>query len=241
MVTLFSGQVIAGLSLSTLRSSAQVQGSSAPTADSAAGLAKVLSQLDAAAARFQSAQAEFAWDQYTSVVQSHDVQKGTIAFRRGLKATAMIAHIRTDNDQPSPKDVLFKDGAVQLYQPLIKQETILQTGANQQQFESYSTLGFGSSGKDLAASWNVSYLGQEKVDSVDTAKLDLVPRHPTPNAMFTHITIWMDTAHSTSLRQQFFEPSGDYRTATYTNIRLNNAPDNIFEIKIPKGTNIIRK
>ncbi|HEY0785383.1 MAG TPA: outer membrane lipoprotein-sorting protein, partial [Acidobacteriaceae bacterium] len=49
-----------------------------PAAAPAAGLAgapgtgqleQVLAQLDAAAARFQSAQAEFAWDQYTAVVQ----------------------------------------------------------------------------------------------------------------------------------------------------------------------------
>ena len=61
----------------------------------------------------------------------------------------MVAHIKTDNDQPSPKDVLFRDGEVRLYQPAIKQETILAAGANRQQYESYSTLGFGGSGKDL--------------------------------------------------------------------------------------------
>jgi outer membrane lipoprotein-sorting protein len=231
--------IVAGLAIGMMGLSSTV--ASAASQAGSPGLDKVLSELDAAAARFQSAQADFAWDQYTSVVQSHDIQKGVIAFRRGSKATAMVAHIRTDNDQPSPKDVLFKDGQVDLYQPAIKQETILQTGPNQQQYESYSTLGFGSSGKDLAASWNVNYLGQEKIDGVDTAKLDLTSKHPTPNPMFTHITIWMDTAHSTSLRQQFFEPSGDYRTATYTNIRLNNSPDSMFEIKVPKGTNVVRK
>jgi outer membrane lipoprotein-sorting protein len=174
-------------------------------------------------------------------VQSHDVQKGVIAFRRGSKSTAMVAHIKTDNDQPSPKDVLFKDGEVRLYQPAIKQETILAAGANRQQYESYSTLGFGGSGKDLSASWNVSYQGMEKIDGTDTAKLDLTSKHPSPSSMFTHITIWIDPVHSTSLRQQFFEPSGDVRTATYTNIRLNNSPDSMFTIKIPSGTQVIRK
>src|ERR1700739_5023071 len=47
-----------------------------------ANLQKVLSQMDAASANFRSAQADFSADSYTAVVQSHDVQKGTIAFRR---------------------------------------------------------------------------------------------------------------------------------------------------------------
>jgi outer membrane lipoprotein-sorting protein len=204
-------------------------------------LEKVLAELDAAAARFQSAQADFAWDQYTAVVQNHDVQKGTIAFRRGSKSVAMIAHITTDDNQPSPKDVLFRDGEVRLYQPLIKQETVLAAGANRQQYESYTTLGFGGSGRDLAAQWNIAYGGTEKIDGVETAKLDLTSKHPSPNAMFTHITIWIDAAHATSLRQQFFEPSGDVRTAVYTGIRLNNTPDSAFDLKVPKGTNVVRK
>jgi outer membrane lipoprotein-sorting protein len=175
------------------------------------------------------------------VVQNHDVQKGVIAFRRGSKSVAMVAHIKTDNDQPAPKDVLFKDGEVRLYQPGIKQETILSAGANRQQYESYSTLGFGGSGRDLSAQWNVGFGGMEKIDGVETAKLDLTAKHPAPNAMFTHITIWIDPMRATSLKQQFFEPSGDVRTAVYTNIVLNKSPDGMFSLKVPSGTNVIRK
>ncbi len=203
-----------------------------------ADLTKVLAELDTAAAHFQTAQAEFAWDQYTAVVQNHDVQKGTIAFRRGSKPVAMIAHVLTEDGQPAPKDVLFKDGVVELYQPGIKQETIVGSVG---QYESYSTLGFGGSGRDLAAQWNVAYQGTEKIDGVETAKLDLTFKHPAPNAMFTHITIWVDPVHSTSLKQVFYEPSGDSRTATYTNIQLNKASDSVFELKVPKGTTVIRK
>jgi len=71
-----------------------------------ADLQKVLGQMDAGSVKFQSAQADFVWDQYTAVVQSHDIQKGTIAFRRVGKTTEMIAHVKTDNDQPALKDVL---------------------------------------------------------------------------------------------------------------------------------------
>ncbi|RRA47866.1 outer membrane lipoprotein-sorting protein [Acidipila sp. EB88] len=204
-------------------------------------LSKVLAQMDAAAARFQSAQAEFAWDQLTVVVQEHEVQKGEIAFRRTGKETAMAAHVLTDDGQPSPKDVLFRNGEVALYEPKIKQETILQGGKNQQQFEAYVTLGFGGSGKDLESNWNVTYGGTETIDGTPVTKLGLVPKHAGPDPIFSRVEIWIDPATATSLKQVFYTPGGDNRTATYSKIKLNSAPESAFKLDIPKGTNVIRK
>ncbi len=206
-----------------------------------AQLTKVLAQMDAAAAKFQSAQADFAWDQLTAVVQDHDVQKGTIAFRRGAKGTAMAAHVQTEDGQPAPKDVLFKGGELDLYQQAIKQETILKAGANSEQFESYATLGFGGSGKDLQSNWNVSYGGADTVDGASVAKLELTPKNAGPNPMFSRIEIWIDPATATSRKQVFYNPGGDTRTATYTNIVLNKAPESAFTLKIPAGTQVVRK
>ena len=204
-------------------------------------LQKILGQMDAASAKFQSAQADFAWDQLTAVVQDHDVQKGSIAFRRAGGSTEMIAHVLTDEGKPSPKDVLYKNGELDLYQPAIQQETVLSAGANRRQYEEFLTLGFGGSGKDLSAHWNVAYQGSEKIEGVDTARLDLTPKTPGKNDMFTHITIWVDPARAVSLKQQFFQSSGDMRTATYSNIRLNAAQPSLFVLKLPAGTQVVRK
>ena len=143
-----------------------------------AQLTKVLSQLDAASARFKSAQADFSQDQYTAIVQEHDVQKGTIAFRRDGGDVEMVLHIKTENDQPAPKDVLYKGGVLDLYQPTIKQETVLSAGKDRESFESYATLGFGASGKALAASWNVAYEGADTIDGTKVDKLNLEPKQP---------------------------------------------------------------
>ena len=148
-----------------------------------AELQKVLAEMDTASAKFQSAQADFVWDQYTAVVQSHDYQKGTIAFRRVGNATEMVAHVKTENDQPARKDVLYKGGELDFYQPALKQETILNAGAN---VERYLTLGFGGSGKDLAANWNIAYQGTETIDGVETAKLDLTPKQRRQQPVHAH-------------------------------------------------------
>ena len=201
-----------------------------------ADLQKVLSQMDAASAHFQSAQADFTADTYTAVVQSHDIQKGTITFRRAGGATQMIMHVKIDNGEPSLKDVLYKNGELDYYQPTVKQETILKAGSN---YERYFTLGFGGSGKDLAANWNIKYLGTETVDGVETAKLDLTPK--APSDQFTHITVWIDAKRGVSLKQQVFQDSGDWRTAAYSNIRLNDVPASAFTLEIAPGTQVSTK
>lgn len=201
-----------------------------------ANLQKVLSQMDAASSKFQSAQADFTADSYTAVVQSHDVQKGTIAFRRAGNATEMIMHVKTDEDQPSLKDVLYKTGELDYYQPTVKQETILKAGTN---YERYLTLGFGGSGKDLSANWNINYQGNETIDGVETAKLDLTPK--TPSDQFTHITVWIDPKRGVSLKQQVFQESGDWRMAAYSNIKLNEVPASAFALQIAPGTQVSTK
>jgi outer membrane lipoprotein-sorting protein len=213
-----------------------VCGSSAVFAQNA-DLQKVLSEMDAASAKFQSAQADFSADSYTAVVQSHDVQEGTIAFRRVAGgAMQMIMHVKTDEGQPSLKDVLYKNGELDYYQPTVKQETILKAGSN---YDRYFALGFGGSGKDLAANWNINYLGTETVDGVETAKLDLTPK--VPSDQFTHITIWIDGKRDVSLKQQVFQDSGDSRTAVYSNIRLNDMPASAFTLQVAPGTQVQRK
>ncbi len=201
-----------------------------------ADLQKVLTEMDAAAARFQSAQADFTADTYTAVVQSHDIQTGTIAFRRVGGATQMVMHVKTDNGSPSLKDVLYKNSQLNYYQPTVKQETVLKASAN---YERYLTLGFGGSGKALAADWNIQYLGTETIDGVETAKLDLTPK--TPSDQFTHIAVWIDAKRGVSLKQQVFQDSGDWRTAVYSNVKLNSVPVNAFELHVAPGTQVSTK
>jgi len=201
-----------------------------------ADLQKVLSQMDAASARFKSAQADFMADSYTAVVDSHSIQKGVIAFRRKGDKVEMRMHVKTEDGQPSEKYVLYKNGELDYYQPAVKQETILKGGSN---YDRYFSLGFGGSGHALAADWNIKYLGTEPVNGTETAKLDLTPK--TPSDQFTHITIWLDAKHGVSLKQEVFQSSGDTRTAVYSNIKMNDVPDSVFELHVASGTQVQRR
>jgi len=133
--------------------------------------------------------------------------------------------------------VLYKGGELDFYQPALKQETILNAGAN---VERYLTLGFGGSGKDLAANWNIAYQGNETIDGVETTKLDLTPKQG-GNNQFTHITVWVDSKRGISLKQIVFQDSGDSRTAVYSNIKMNSVPASTFTLQVAPGTQKVRK
>ncbi|HZD44498.1 MAG TPA: outer membrane lipoprotein-sorting protein, partial [Acidobacteriaceae bacterium] len=137
--------------------------------------------------------------------------------------------------------VFFNGSTLTLLQPDIKQETLFSAGSNRGQYESFLTLGFGGSGKDLQSNWTVSCQGMESIDGTQTAKLDLKPKQQSVANMFSHVTVWIDPARSLGLKQIFYEPSGDNRTATYTSVKYNTKiPADIFKPK-DKGFNIIRK
>jgi outer membrane lipoprotein-sorting protein len=207
-----------------------------------ADLQKVIGELNAAAVKFSSAQADFTWDQFTAVVQEHETQTGAIYFERKKSVTRMAAYLKQDNGKDAPKTVIYDGGEVNFYEPTIKQLTTVRAGANRGQFESFLTLGFGGSGKDLEANWKVTLVGSENMDGVTVAKLDLVPKEQKVLDMFTHVTIWVEPSRGISHKQIFYQPSGDLRTATYKNIQYNKplAPE-IFQLKPPPGTNHVVK
>jgi outer membrane lipoprotein-sorting protein len=198
----------------------------------------VLTQMDQAATNFKSAEADFTWDQYQKVVDETDTQKGKIYFRRkGPGDTQMMANI-TD---PDKRDVLYADGKLRLYQPAINQVTEHDVGKNKSEVESFLVLGFGGGGHDLLRSFDVKLDGWETIDGVSTARLQLIPLAPKVKNMFARIVLWVDPARSISLKQQAFEPQGDYRVAHYTNIKLGGKlNDDLFKLKTNPSTKVVR-
>ncbi len=214
-----------------------------PSPAAGSSLESVLAQMDQQAASFKNAQATFAWDQYTSVVEDHDFQEGNIYFRRLPKGELqMAAEINKHNGQQIAKVVLFADGKVRLYEGgKLDRLTEYDAGKNRAEFESFLVLGFGGSGRDLQKSFTVKFLGNEQVQGVNAAKLDLTPKAQKVRSMFTHIVLWIDPARGVSVQQQFFAENGDYRLAKYNNIKLNDKiNDDVFKLKTTSKTQIVR-
>ena len=199
-------------------------------------LDNVLQKMDAAAAGFRSAQADFVWNQYQKVVDEVDTQKGTVYYRRAGKDIEMMAEIR----EPDRKMVLYKGGKLQVYQPKIEQVMEYATGANRDQVESFLVLGFGGSGQDLERTFDVTYLGVDKVDEIATAKLKLIPKSEKVRNNFSEILLWIDLAHGIAVQQKFMQTQGDYRLAKYSAVRVNAKIGNdVFQLKTTGKTQFV--
>lgn len=201
------------------------------------GLEAVLTQMDQASEKFTSAEADFVWDQYQKVVDETDTQKGHVYFARHDKDMHMAANV----EQPDKKQIIFSDAKIRFYQPKIDQVTEYDAGKNKAEVESFLVLGFGGRGHDLPKQFTVKFGGWEQIDGVKTAKLELVPKSDKIKNMFSRMTLWVDTSRGVSLKQQAFEPAGDYRIATYTNFKLN-APINqdVFKLKTTAKTKVVK-
>lgn len=218
------------LSLVVVSSSSALQAKEPVTLDS------VLHTMDAVAAHFQTAQADFEWDQYQKVVDEHDLQKGTVYYRRSGQPVEMLADIR----EPDRKYVLYKDGKLQVYQPKIEQVIEYSTGANHGEIENYLVLGFGGSGQDLKKSFDVNFEGEETIDGITTAKLHLVPKSEKVRNYFSEAFLWIDVKRGISIQQKFMQGQGDSRTARYSAIKVNAKINNeVFRLKTTNKTKFV--
>ena len=204
---------------------------------SGGALDHVLTQMDTAATNFRTTEASFAWDQYQKVINETETQKGKIYL-------------------PSPRqrnsDVRRCDGAgCQVSLVYRRQNSVVSaqnrsgdantpTGKNRSDLESYLVLGFGGSGHDLLKSYDVKYLGEENALDVKSAKLELIPKSDKVKNTIARILLWIDPARGISVQQQFFEPSGDYRLAKYSDIRVNQKlADSVFKLKTTGKTKVV--
>lgn len=182
-------------------------------------LKSTLEKLDAASARFTSAQANFHKVFYNALIKAdEDTQTGEIYFIRAHDASTEMG-LKTTG--PGARTVEYKSGTVRVFNPATAcYDTVTRPGV-----ETYLTLGFGGSGKDLAKAWEITDLGPETLDNIKVEKLDLLPRDPGVKANVTKVTLWLDLARGVSVKQVLLAPSNDLQTASYSNIRLNGKVD----------------
>lgn len=229
---LFRSKLIAAAVLVALA----LPGRSAFAADD---LARVLHELDVAAANFRSTSADFQFDTYqTDPIPERDTQKGTAYYERKGTSFQMAAHVAEVNGKPVPKIYMYAGGVFKLNEPLINQVTTFKSAAK---FESYVMLGFGASGRDLADKWEIKYLGPETLDGVKTEKLELIAKDPTVRRNFPKVTVWIDPARAVSLKQVFDQGQGQSRVCVYFNIKVNQPlPADAFKLKTDAKTQFVQ-
>jgi outer membrane lipoprotein-sorting protein len=200
-------------------------------------LATVLTKMNQSSKAFKSAQGDFEFQSYQKLTNDTDTQNGRIYFRK----TGKGVDAAFDIGGPAPKQVVYKDGMLRIYEKKINQVTERNVGKNKSDVEAFLSLGFGASGDELQRDYAVKMDDWETVDGVKTAKLDLTPNKEKVRQTYNRIILWIDPDRDVLLKQQFFELSGDYRVAHYTNMKLNQKiQDEVFHLKTNGKTKTIQ-
>jgi outer membrane lipoprotein-sorting protein len=211
----------------------------AQTAGESPELERVLTQMDADARNFKTAEASVVTDHYYAVLKEIDDsarQKGKVYFRREGGEIQMAADLAA----PDNEYILYSGGKVQRYKSKIDQVEEYNSGKNRSDIEGFLVLGFGGSGHDLLRSYAVKSLGPETVDGVKTERLELIPKSEHFRNNVARILLWIDPKRGISIQQQFFEPSGDYRLSKYSGIEINQKlPDGVFKLKTTGTTKFV--
>lgn len=194
----------------------------------------VLARMDQAAPKFRDMTANVQMVTYTAIIGDTMTENGTLKMQR-LKSNDVRAIIDF-SQQPDSRVIAFLGKIVRIYYPNLKSYQDYEVGKNSDVLNQFLLLGFGSSGRELAQSYDISMEGQEKVAGKDTTKLMLIPKDSKVKEHLTKIEMWVPNDAAYPVQQQFYEPSGNYRKVTYTDIKINpRLPQRTLELNLPKG------
>jgi outer membrane lipoprotein-sorting protein len=194
-------------------------------------LESILARMDAASPGFHGATADLTMLTFTAILSDQTVEKGTLQMQR-LKngdTRAIIAFPGTSD----ARTIAFFGHTVRIYYPNTKAYQDYDVGKNASVMNQYLLLGFGSSGKQLEQSYNISLGASENVAGKDTTKLVLVPKDTKVLEHLTRAELWIPADGPNPLQQQFYEPTGNYRRVTYSNMTLNPPIQGTLELKLP--------
>ncbi len=182
----------------------------------------VIQKLNAAARGFHSISANVEDDSVqTDPVPDTDVMKGMAYYDRKGNDLEIAAHFTQHNGQPSGKTYIYSGGVFRVSDTGKEKDAKVYSQASK--YESYLLLGFGASGDQLKEKWDMTYLGQETIDGINTDKLKLVAKDPEVRRNIPEVTIWIDPNRAISLKEIFNEGQGQSYQCHYTDIKVNGS------------------
>lgn len=196
-------------------------------------LAGVLAQMDASSATFKGAKANLKRITYNAAADITNEASGTMVLKRPAPHD-----IRTlvKFTKPEEQEMFVGNGVADIYYPKINTIQERKIGKFQSLFEQYYLLAFGGSGKDLAANYDVTYVGSETLNGEKTSHLLLIPKSAEVKKNFTKIDLWLTEPKAVPSQLRLTTPSKDTTTFVYSNVVLNpKISDSDLKLDTKKG------
>jgi outer membrane lipoprotein-sorting protein len=162
------------------------------------------------------------------------VQNGILTMQR-LKAKGTRAILDFSAEKDSRVIYLFNN-TVRFYYPKLKLYQDIDVGKSSDVLNQFLLLGFGSSGKELMDSYQITSAGSETIAGHETTKLSLEPKSAKAKETLIKVEVWIPQGAAYPVQQQFFKPSGNYVKVLYSNSKFNPTIKGTLEFKLPSGT-----
>jgi outer membrane lipoprotein-sorting protein len=193
-------------------------------------LSAILARMDQAASVFHSMTADLKMVTYTAILDDKTTESGKLEMEKDKNGTEAVISFTG----PDARTIAFLNKQIQLYTPKLNLIQIYKLAKSGKLLDQFLLLGFGASGKELAKSYNIQLGGIEQVNGQNASKLVLTPKEPGVKEQISQAELWIPGNSGYPVQQKFYNPSGNYRLATYTNFQLNpqlgplklNAPPN---------------
>ena len=215
-----------GSSISCLRAA---QGTGRWTVDS------ILTHMDAAGKSFKSLTADLEHIKYTAVVKDTSTETGRIFVRRDEKMRIEIA-------SPDKRTILRSGDSLYVYSPKINRVEEYDLGKNRSMVDQYVLLGFGTKSENVRKNYDVTLVGEDKLDNKNSLILELTPKSAQIRGQIAKIQMWIDQSSWLPIQQKFFEPAeGDYFLFHYRNVKENlKIDESEFKQDWPKNVSRIK-
>lgn len=198
---------------------------------------ELLQRLDHAASQFQSMSAQVAYVTHTEVLNEDTTEKGTVVMK---KAGPGEVQGLINFTGPDARSVTFEKRSVEIYYPKINTLQIYDLEKHGEQLDKFLMIGFGTSGSELAKDYNMNVLGNEPVKGMPGTQaihLELVPKSGEARGYVNKVELWIpQQGDPYPLREKITEPSGNSRTITYSDLKINTPLSaDALKLKLPAG------
>jgi outer membrane lipoprotein-sorting protein len=204
----------------------------APQIGWAQTVGEIFSRLDQAAQSFTGATANIRAITHTGIINEDETQIGTLVVKRYPPNELRFLINFTG---PDAQGIALRGQTVEIYYPKLNTVREYNIGKYKDLAQKLILLGFGMPGRELAANYEVSNLGGERIESQDSVHLQLTPKSPDVLKQLTRVDLWISLKTNCPVQQKFYMPSGDYRLVTYSDVKVNPSHLPTSALELPKG------
>lgn len=179
---------------------------------------EIFARLDRAAQSFTGATATIRVNTHTGIINEDEVQLGTVTVKRHSPDELYFLIKFTGKDAQA---IAFRGHTLEIFYPKLNTVREYDIGKYRDLAQKLILLGFGMPGRELAANYDISNLGNEKIQGQDSTHLRLTPKAAEVLKQLSRVDLWISLKNDCPLQQKFDLPGGDYRLVTYSDVKVN--------------------